>query len=110
VYDPRGEAELAASIVVRQNVLLAGQMAIMREQYYEEAKIDFTSMQRWFRDIGESFERLIAQDKVFVRDEVNGLEKECMEFVATRGAVEWQRSGRALRQFLNGAYTFTTHG
>jgi hypothetical protein len=94
------------SFVVRKQILLEGTMAIMRRVYYEEAGIDPKPLQRWFRQIANSFTKLKTAGTVVLRDPADGTEKAYPDIIATPGAVEWQRTGHLLKQFVNGAYEF----
>ena len=94
------------SIVVGKCVLLEGQLGIMRHGYYEEAGIDPIPVQTWFKEIALSFARLGAVTPLVLRDMENGQERIYADIIATSGALEWQRSGHLLKQFLKGAYEF----
>jgi hypothetical protein len=60
--------QFSPSVVVREHVLLEGQMAIMRLGYYEEAGIDPKPLRLWFRDVAKSFVKLKAAGTVIIRD------------------------------------------
>jgi len=97
-YDP--------SMVADGDILLEGQMAIMRGTHYEEAGIDPKPLRKWFGEMTKSFGELSAGGVVVCRDPNSGKEKEYPDIIATQGAVQWQRSGRLLKQFVRGAYEF----
>jgi len=94
------------SMVVREHVLLEGHMAIMRQGYYDEVGIAPKPVQEWFRHVAKSFVRLRTEGTVVLQDPKLGKQKEYPDIVATPGALEWQRCGHLLKQFVNGAYEF----
>jgi hypothetical protein len=97
-YDP--------SLLVDEHILLEGQMAIMRRNYYQEVGIDPNPLRAWFREVATRFRKLHAGCTVVLRDLERGTESKYPNIVATRGAVEWRLSGHLLKQFAKGAYEF----
>lgn len=92
--------------IIGDHILLSGQMAIMREIYYQEAGIDSKPLKTWFRQVARSLRKLNAAGTVIIRDPERGEEKVYPDIVATSGAIQWQRSGHLLKQFVRGAYEF----
>lgn len=98
--------QYSPSIVVGEHVLLEGQMGIMRRSHYEKSGIDPNPVNAWFNEVASSFARLGTGIPVTLRDTKSGQERVYKDIIVSFGALEWQRSGHLLKQFLNGAYEF----
>jgi hypothetical protein len=111
--DANGERELdftrsrailfEPSRVVADNVLLTGRMSIMRPSQYKEAGIDPKPIQRWMRQVVQSFVRLQPTGVRVLTVDAETSRTGDSGFVATPSAIEWQKSGHLLKQFLRGA-------
>ena len=98
--------QYSPSVVVREHILLQGQMAIMRRSYYNDAGVDPKPLHQWFRQLANSFSELKTAGTVVLRDPAHGTEKAYPDIIATAQAAEWQRTGHLLKQFVDGAYEF----
>lgn len=102
--------QFAPSMVADGQILLEGQLAIMRGIHYEKAGIDPKPLRKWFREVTKSFRQLGAGGSIVSRDLRSGEEVDYPFAIATRGAVEWQRSGHRLKQSAKGGYEFEVRG
>ena len=98
--------QVVLSRQVDDRILLEGQIGIMHEASYRDAGIDPAPLQKWFRSVANSLKRLRANVAVVLRDPASKQERRYPGIVATAGAVQWRRSGRVLKQFVDGAYEF----
>lgn len=94
-------AVLFEPAVVAKRTLLAGRLAIMARQDYEDAGAGFASIEEWYTALLRSLRRGIGAGKVELvvvspnapRARARG------SFVVSRGALELARAGAALKQF-----------
>ena len=94
------------SMIIGEQILLEGQMAIVRPVQYEEVGIDPKPIQKWFRQVTKSFIDLTMPGGVVLRDPETGATRNYPDIRASSGAAEWWRAGHLLKQFPKGAYEF----
>lgn len=94
------------SLTAGDSILLQGQAAIMREVYYREAGIDPRPVREWYRSVVKKFKASKAPNATVIQHTTLGTTKEWGSILATSGAAAWWKSGRKLKQFVNGPVEF----
>lgn len=97
--------QFVPSLVVDNNVLLEGQMAIMTATYYRELGLDQGPLERWFARIANSFRKQRSPAKL-VYHRADGQAAAFPGTMLTSGAVQWRLAGRRLKQLLHGPMEF----
>jgi len=93
------------SLVVDNDVLLEGQMAIMTATYYQELGLDQRLLERWFARMAKSFQSQCATAKL-ISHRADGKAATYPGTMLTPGAVQWRLSGNRLKQLRNGPLEF----
>jgi hypothetical protein len=93
------------SLVVDNDVLLEGQMAIMAATYYQELGLDQGPLERWFAHIAKSFQKQRSPAKL-VYHRADGQVVTYPGTMLTPGAVQWRLAGKRLKQLQQGPLEF----
>jgi hypothetical protein len=101
--------QFVASIVASDRILLDGQLAIMRKEYYDDVGIDSRGLREWFRTLCMSLASLHVPKAVLVQRTTKGALKKHPNIIVTAGAFEWWRKGGLLKEFVDGPVTFDIH-
>jgi len=95
------------SLVCAPDILIEGQLAVMRKFEYELAKLPWQHLFQWFRELTRSFRRTLGfKGAVLVQHTTLGTVKEWRGVLLSKGAVEWRLNGRRLKQFPRGEVEF----
>jgi hypothetical protein len=86
------------------NVLLEGQIGILRPQLYAEALIDPAPIQKWWRQSRNMLSSLCVPRARLV--DIGTQSPAGINPVISSGAITWRRHGKKLKQFVRGAFEF----
>jgi hypothetical protein len=98
--------EFWPSLIVMDNILLEGRLAIMPPSEYTLQGIDPKPILRWYKEVRKSLTSMMSKEYIVVQRTTNGKLKEWREIGLTPGAISWRLSGRLLKQFPRGEVEF----
>ena len=99
--------QLIPSLVVNNEILLEGRLAILRKAEYEEEKINPRPLFHWFRKVVSTLDSLRFPGAVLAQQTTKGTIKQWKEVLVTPGAVQWWQKGYKLKQFPRGEVAFS---